>query len=153
MLKLYGHLFPEQAEAETRTMTIIDGETLPDDEYAMLEAYCTDPACDCRRVMLNVVGRRQGPLATISFGFDRESMHAGPYLDPVNRQSVHSPALLERVRDVVLSDPDYVRRLERHYAQMKSSVAGTSHSGQAAIEGSGIPPMARKSQPQRKRKR
>jgi len=29
-----------------------------DDEYVLLEACCTDPACDCRRVMLNVASRR-----------------------------------------------------------------------------------------------
>src|SRR5439155_19404082 len=91
MLKLYGHFFPEQAKVETRTMTVINGEMLPDDEYGILEAYCTDPACDCRRVLLNILGRRQGALAAISFGFDRKAPDAGTLLDPPNRQGRHAP--------------------------------------------------------------
>ena len=83
----FVQLFPEQAMAETRTITTQGHPVLPDDEYALVESYCTDPACDCRRVMLNVLPRRQGKrgfLAAISFGFDRDEEMAGPFLDPLN---------------------------------------------------------------------
>jgi hypothetical protein len=51
-------------------------------DYGFLEAYCVEPRCDCRRVMLNVAGRTQNRmLAVISFGFDRADEVAGPFLD------------------------------------------------------------------------
>lgn len=61
----FFEIFPEQGERETRTITTRGYLGLPADEYALVEAYCPDPKCDCRRVMINVVGRRQ--------------MHSRPY--------------------------------------------------------------------------
>jgi hypothetical protein len=121
----FYELFPEQAWAETRSITIQGHPLLPDDDYGLIEAYCTDPKCDCRRVMLNVIGRQQGPdyLAAISFGFDRNKEHAGPFLDPMNRQSHYAPALLDLVIREILTDPVYVARLESHYRQSKGARA------------------------------
>ncbi len=119
-------LFPKQGEAETRTMTTIGYGQLPDDEYALVEAYCTDPSCDCQRVMLNVVGKQQmkeGYLAAISFGFNRDGEMAGPFLDPMNSQSKHAEMLLELVSNVLENDSAYVTRLKRHYQQVKTAVA------------------------------
>ncbi len=80
-------LFREQALAETRTLTTRGDAALPDDDYALAEAYCGDPQCACRRVMLNILGRRQGHVVTIrfgiSFGFDRDDELAGTFLDPL----------------------------------------------------------------------
>src|SRR6478736_5288330 len=101
-------LFPEQGQAETRTVTVRGDPRLPDDEYALVEVYCTDPTCHCRRVMLNVFGRRQGgPLATIGFGFDRGKPphewwnYPEPMLDPLNPQGPHAPALLDLVLGII----------------------------------------------------
>ena len=44
---------------------------------------------------------------------------AGATLDPLNPQTEHSEALLELFKQVVLADPAYVRRLERHYNLFK----------------------------------
>lgn len=120
-IELFVSLFPEQGVAETRSFTAINSP-VPPDEYGILEAYCTDPACDCRRVMLQVIGRHQGrlPLAVVGYGFDRDDEFAGPYLDPLNNQSAYAEELLECVREV-LADPAYVARLEAHYQQVKAS--------------------------------
>jgi hypothetical protein len=117
-------IFPEQGERETRTITTRGHHLLPDDEYALVDAYCPDPACDCRRVLLNVVGRRQmrrGYLASISFAFDREADLAGPLLDPLNPQSPYAEALFAYVAQILATDPAYVDRLERHYQQIKAA--------------------------------
>src|SRR6266508_4786279 len=84
-LRPYFQLFPEQAVAETRSLAITRHATIPADEYALLESYCTDPGCDCRRVMIDVVGRTQVQrfLASISFAFDRTDSMPGPFLDPL----------------------------------------------------------------------
>ncbi len=117
-------VFREQGRKETRVMTIRGSPGLPDDEYALFEGYCTDPKCDCRRVMLNVVGHNQGdrPLASISFGFDRGADMAGPYVDPLNPRSRYADVLLRLVTEV-LADPAYVVRLESHYRQFKRAAA------------------------------
>jgi hypothetical protein len=115
----FFRLFPAQAVAETRVITTHSHSDLPDDEYGILEAYCDDPTCDCRRVMLNVVARRQNTvLASISYGFDREDELAGPFLDPLNRQSRYADSLLALVSQVLV-DPAYVARLRAHYDQVK----------------------------------
>src|SRR5689334_3370125 len=103
----FVHVFPQQGTAETRVLTVSGHPTVPDDEYALLEAYCDDPTSDCRRGMLNVVARRQrSVMASISYAFDRDDEFAGPFLDPLNPQSTYAEALLTLVAPV-LADPAY----------------------------------------------
>jgi hypothetical protein len=127
-------VFPRQAEAETRVLTTRGFPGLPDDQYALVEAYCTDPSCDCRRVMLNVAGRHQpgGYLAAIGFGFDRQADLAGPYLDPLNRQSPYAGTLFSQVV-AILADPAYVARLEAHYYQFKQAAIDPKNPGYEAL--------------------
>jgi hypothetical protein len=117
------------AERETRTLTTFGQDGLPADTYGLVEFYCADPDCDCRRVMLGVVSRKHleiGHLASISYGFDPDGEMSGPFLDPLNPQSELAEELLERVR-FILSDADYVARLERHYAMVKEAAADPTH--------------------------
>jgi hypothetical protein len=122
---------PELAEQETRTITMVrTGEDLPPGTYGLIESYCPDPACDCRRVMLNVAREEhleRGYVATISYGFDRDGEMAGPFLDPLNPQSEYSEALLRVVTTAALSDPQYVQRLERHYELVKRAASDVEH--------------------------
>jgi hypothetical protein len=122
---------PELAEHETRTITVFNWQDdLPDGTYGLIESYCPDPACDCRRVMLNVACKEQlerGYMATISYGFDRDDDMAGPFLDPLNPQSEYSEALLQMVTTSALSDRDYVDRLEQHYHLVKRAAADFGH--------------------------
>jgi hypothetical protein len=133
----FAYLFPEQGLAETRVITTHGYPSLPDDEYALVEYYCVDPTCDCRRVLLNVLPRRQmdkGYLAAISFGFDREAELAGPFLDPLNPQSKYAQVLLDLVITRVLeADPAYIARLEAHYRQVKQAVADPTHPAQRLL--------------------
>jgi hypothetical protein len=123
--------FPDMAQAECRAATVFGRDDLPDDEYGLLESYCDDPACDCRRVMLNVASRKQNKiLATVSFGFDPNDPLRGPFLDPLNRQSKHAPALLKLV-EIILQDGQYVARLERHYRLVKNAVTKKTRHGEA----------------------
>lgn len=125
----FVRMFPAQGTAETRVVTVRGHAHLPDDDYALTEAYCPDPACNCRRVMISVAGRGQqerGFLAAIGFGFDRDGEWSEPFLDPINPQSEHAAALLELVTSA-LADPVYVKRLEKHYRQVKR--AGKDGSG------------------------
>jgi len=121
---------PELAAQETRVMhTLVPQEELPVGAYGLLEFYCPDPACDCRRVMLNVAEEKQPDhfLASISYGFDRDDEMAGPFLDPMNPQSEYAEKLLQLVEETVLSDLRYVARLERHYALVKQAASDPKH--------------------------
>jgi hypothetical protein len=135
-LTRFVDIFREQGLAETRSFTTRGYPGLPDDEYALFESYCTDPECDCRRVMLNVIRRRQtrqAYLASISFGFDRDGEMAGPFVDPLNKQSEHAEALLSVVGEEILADQAYVARLESHYQQVKRAAANPKDPAQKRI--------------------
>jgi hypothetical protein len=128
-LILFHLLFPEIAEREIRSVTLLGQHSARSKTYGLLEAYCPDPACDCRRVMINVVDvghLEDGFLAAISFGFDRDGELAGPFLDPLNPQSALADMLLYHV-SYVLSDRAYAQRLERHYTLVKEVAADPAH--------------------------
>jgi hypothetical protein len=121
----------EIAERETRVIMNVHAEDgVPAGTYGLSEAYCPDPECDCRRVMLNVVHTEQphrGFLASISYGFDREDEMAGPFLDELSPQSEDAEALLNLVTDTVLSNPGDVERLEEHYRLVKQAASDPGH--------------------------
>jgi hypothetical protein len=133
----FYELFPEIAEKETRTLTAINHPHLPADDYALLESYCNDPDCDCRRVFFNILSRRRRKIeAVIAFGWESEKFYTkwlrsgnlsvvkrlkGPILNPGSPQSELAPVLLQEVT-FVLQDKHYVDRLKRHYHMFKEAV-------------------------------
>ena len=71
--------------------------------------------------MINVIGRSQKHLATLSYGFDELDEMAGPFLDPLNAQSQYSKVLLDLFK-WILQDQTYRSRLENHYRQFKDAL-------------------------------
>src|SRR5690349_15053648 len=129
--------FLDLAAHETRSLHVLaGGGKLPKGEYTLLEYFCDEPECDCRRVLVQVVpaGRPNEVLAVINYGWESAEfytqwMHgdakagneiANASLDPLHPQSDYADYLLELFRDVVETDPDYVARLARHYELFKS---------------------------------
>lgn len=122
---------------ETRVLTVLPGKEVPADEYGFLEFYCDDGSCDCRRVMIKVLGRRSGDQAwaTISYGWETPAFYrnwggAGfadveslcrPMLDPLNPQSAHADYFLAVFEDLI-KDQSYVERLQRHYEMFRKRV-------------------------------
>lgn len=129
--------FPEIAEKETRSMTIFNDPELPNDSYGLVEAYCDEADCDCRRVFLNIASyNTQKILATIAFGWESKKYYAkwmgdndpqtikvlkGPVLNLASSQSKFAPALLKQIK-VVLQDKNYIKRLKRHYNLFKDEI-------------------------------
>lgn len=107
-------------------------------EYAYFEYYCDEIGCDCRRVILEVIGRKDPDrvLATIGFGWEKESFYRKkmPWnpdeargtisgeLDPLCKQSEFAPAFLQLFQDGVLNE-SYRLRLRRHYRMFKEELA------------------------------
>jgi hypothetical protein len=129
--------FPEIAARETRTMTVGDSPDLPADEYGLVEMYCNESGCDCRRVFFTVLARRQQRMvAVIAYGWESLEFYRqwlsfddpavvselkGPVLNLTSPQSEIAPAVLELVR-WVLEDREYVERLKRHYRMFRETV-------------------------------
>lgn len=131
---------PEIAKAETRQLNVLDDERdLPRGRYLLFELFCTDPACDCRRVFFNVVHVETDRLvAVIAYGWEdrafyrewygRDVTHMiddlkGPTLNLASPQSEIAPDVLEAV-EPLLEDEEYIERIERHYRIYKRSIRG-----------------------------
>ena len=129
--------FPEIAEKETRTIIAINDPDLPDGEYGLVEAYCNEPNCDCRRVFFNVYWwQKRKVVAVIAYGWESREYYIewfgnddpriipdlqGPVLNLGSPQSKLAPKLLERIKYVV-QDESYVARIKRHYRMFKETV-------------------------------
>jgi len=138
----FHNFFPELAERETRTITVIDGRDwgVPADQYALLELYCNERKCDCRRVFFMVVTPScEEPLAVIEYGWESADYYdrwmggfdsamaeraTGTALVPFGHQSKLAPAILRMVEELVLRDEAYVERLKKHYTMVRRHVDG-----------------------------
>jgi hypothetical protein len=146
--ELFAHHFPEIGKAETRSLNLaapVGG--VPAGAYGFVEAYCTEPGCDCRRALLQVFTPQDGIVAVVSYGFDRSAPMAGPFVDPLNPSAPYAPDLLKLMNELLFSDPEYVARLERHYRMMKAKIDGARSAGDARPS-----PAARAEDRKKKRK-
>jgi len=143
--QLFHDLFPEIAEAETRTLTVFGNRSktgLPPDQYAFCEMFCNERECDCRRVFFYVVApSRKGPAAVIAWGWESPEFYAnwlhdddpemiadliGPSLNLGSPQTELADRLLDLARDVLLHDKAYVERVKRHYRLFRARIDGKS---------------------------
>ena len=136
--ELFHERFPTIAEKETRSITIIQNPELPNDSYGLIESYCNEPDCDCRRVFMSVLSEKQEKvLAVIAFGWENEKFYAkwmgdndpqiikelkGPTLNLASPQSRLAPIILKLVDSVVLQDEKYIERLKTHYALFREEI-------------------------------
>jgi len=145
---------PEFGDREYRRLHVRGAEGLPDGEYGFVELYCTDPKCDCRRVMFWVVNpRRPGRiLATLGYGWESPEFYvrwmsgdslaeqmAGLSTEPLGPQSELTGVLLRACEEHLLSDPLYVERLKRHYALFKEAIRAKGAHGATLPPSPGTP--------------
>ena len=142
--RMFHEICQEVAFRETRSIALSDnfGYDLPADDYAFLEMYCSEAGCDCRRVYFQVIAMSNPSvvLAVISWGWETlafyrkwghypgagqdAKMMKGPVLALLNKQSALAPALLELAKGMLLSSPEYVERIKRHYALFRGKIEG-----------------------------
>jgi len=144
-------LLPEIAMAETRTITVFKGSafSVPAGDYGLLEMYCNDEGCDCRRVFISVISSvTKDIVAVITFGWESKAFYAkwfyggisvklselgefdrqavkdmhGIHLSNSSRQSEIAPAVLQMVTECALRDSAYVDRIKRHYKLFRAKV-------------------------------
>ena len=130
--------FPEIAEKETRLLTLINDPELPTGDYGLLEAYCDEAGCDCRRVFFNVHSEKRNKIvAVIAYGWEDSKFYAdwfgdddpkiieelkGPVLNSASPQSELAHILLNRVKEYILKDEYYIERIQRHYRMFKDLI-------------------------------
>jgi hypothetical protein len=149
--------FGELAWKETRSVTLGTGNKfgLPADDYGLMELYCNDENCDCRRVMFDVLSRKRSQsVAVIAYGWESASYYQKWYgqanspvahmainemiglnLNSASQQSELAPAVLDMVR-WLLNDSAYVARLKSHYQIFKEEV-DPKHFRKSASPGKG----------------
>lgn len=130
--------FPQLAVQETRLVTLQQSREIPDGEYAFFEWYCIDRACDCRRVLVEVMASTTGDQvwATINYGWESPVYYmqwvggrelartmlargmAGATLEPLGVQGPYASAFLQLFEQAV-GDAEYIQCLQRHYQLFK----------------------------------
>ena len=143
--RLFHDLFPELAEAETRSLIVPEGGSgtgLPPGDYAFCEMFCNEPGCDCRRVFYLVASpSRPGPEAVITWGWESPEFYAswlrrddpemiaelmGPGLNLGSPATDLADDLLGFAREVLLRDEAYTERVKRHYRLFRARLEGNS---------------------------
>jgi hypothetical protein len=124
--------FPDLVDKETKIITVLgaDKNTPNPGEYAVIESYCGDKNCDCRKAMLAIVPLNPPGeiLATIGFGWDTLNFYTawaggdhelakqikGVYLEFLCDQSQYSGYFLKIISGMV-AEETYRSRIIRHY--------------------------------------
>jgi hypothetical protein len=136
----FGKYFPHLAEQETQAITLPDDRLVPIPlgEYGLLEMFCDEANCDCRRVMLSVASTSEERIvAVVAYGWESRAFYErwlgekndpvikdlqGPALNLASPQAHYAPALLKLISTVVLQDQAYVERIKRHYALFREKI-------------------------------
>ena len=137
---LFHDYFPEVAEQETRTITVFENSEvgLPPAHYSLLEMYCDEQGCDCRRVFFCVVSSLTKRIeAVIAYGWENREFYTkwmgdndptiiselkGPVLNLGSPQSKLAPRLLKMIQDVILPDQAYMQRVKTHYWMFRNRI-------------------------------
>ena len=124
-------LCPNEANTETKCIINFNEFNFPRGEYFLLESYCNDKNCDCRKVMINIVSKDE-VFATIGFGWEDLKFYEkwigdkkiavemkGPSLELGGMQSKYAIAFLNCLKESLLKDSGYINRLKKHYKLFK----------------------------------
>lgn len=136
MMRSLGSLFPELAARETHVLVVGKQAGIPAGEYGFCESYCEDLDCDCRLVLMLVhQPDSHQEWAAISYGWEPPIFYKNwarcslrearrmcfPVLDRSHAQSPYAPILLRAFYELTL-DPEFKRRLARHYRIFKEGI-------------------------------
>lgn len=142
--RMFHEIVPEIGFRETTTVVVgpDSGNGLPAGTYVFAELYCSEEGGDCRRVYFRAVdAERSGAnLAEISWGWEPLDFYQkwgsfpktkkdakdmkGPSLALWGEQSKLAPALLRLFRETLVTSPEFVERIQRHYALFRGKVDG-----------------------------
>ncbi|MBF8276159.1 MAG: hypothetical protein HW390_1232 [Candidatus Brocadiaceae bacterium] len=120
---------------QVRTVGLAASPDLPDGEYTFVDCYCTDPECDCRRVIILVLHNGKH-VSTINYGWESSAFYKkwyggktvssiieemkGSSIDIASPNRVKGPAMLAFFNRLLTDD--YVNVLKKHYMKFKRAI-------------------------------
>ena len=139
----YFDIFPERMRTELRTAAFENGnadDPLSDGTFIFTEYFCTDPKCDCQRVLVKAFraeseDARAEEVATISYSWNpnndglwtiMNSDVPNPFLDPFHRQAPYASELLDFWTTMIERDKVYASRIQRHYDEIRAEIGQTA---------------------------
>ncbi len=131
----YFYLFPEDIKEQRKIMLLQDTFGLSKGAYILIENYCTDYACDCRKVMINVAKKDTNEIiGTIGFGWESLEYYVdwarddalakemiGAYIEMGGIQTGLQNQCLELVNNS-LRDKNYIERIKGRYVKFKDAI-------------------------------
>lgn len=130
----YQQIFPKNREPDMTLVLSRKVGRIPKGSYSFIECYCTDPACDCRRVTLLVLNEKSQQKAAIGFGFDPDEPMAGPFLDDFHKQAPYADELLDAFVDAINDGPDWLERMYRRYREVRKRALGKPYRGKPFLK-------------------
>lgn len=125
---------PEIAPFETRSFLNINNDTFPKGHYFIIENYCNDKKCDCRKVIINIV-KGDEIFATIGYGWENITFYQewvkdkelglemkGPSLEVAGEQTEYANNILKFFNEVILKYHVFLQRLKKHYKLFKDRI-------------------------------
>ena len=119
---------------QVRSVGIRKSPQLPDGEYTFIDMYCSDPRCDCRKTMIQIMhGGRL--VSIINFGWESPAFyenwmgksakgHAMPEMHDASID-ITSPNIVSQHGVLALFnallDDMWVAKFKRHYAKVKAA--------------------------------
>lgn len=61
-------------ETQIRSIVLKDAPDLPDGEYSLVDTYCTDPSCDCRKTMIQILHEGRY-VSLVNFGWESPTFY------------------------------------------------------------------------------
>jgi len=122
VLASIDRFLPGLAEAEREEIKI-KGK-----QYTLLEQYCIDTFCDCKKAVLSLVNSKEKKVAaTIGIQWGNKTNKKGKeeirfFLDATGEQTSRAGELLKEVTRLFLKDRTHIDHLKRHYLLFKRAV-------------------------------
>lgn len=131
--------FPHLLQTELATGSIYQNDYLkyiPAGNYAFVEMFCAEPACDCRRVLIRVISINPNKAWTVlNYGWDSDEYYkswfasdslayglgSGVSLGKIMQEPLEQE-FLDIFKRVIQHDKAYTARIEQHYYQFKEKM-------------------------------
>ncbi|MBN2643723.1 MAG: hypothetical protein JXR78_18885 [Victivallales bacterium] len=121
---------------QVRLVRIAQNPLLPDGEYKFIDSYCSDPNCDCRKTMIQVMHNKK-LVSIINYGWETPAFYE-KWLgnkekdDPMPSMSgasidINSPNLVDTEEmlalfNTLLNDI-WIAKFKNHYKKFKAAIA------------------------------
>ena len=121
---------------QVRTVSIKQFPQLPDGEYSFVDSYCTDPKCDCRKAMIQVMHNGKF-VSIINYGWEPAAFYEnwmgsrtkdnptpkmqGASIDITSPNRVSTDGMLA-LFNALLNDT-WIAKFKRHYGEVKATIS------------------------------